>query len=130
MDKRCRCDRVEVAIPVQLRQRFKPCCPVFAVLEDCADCSNCSSCGGGGEEEIWLRRTFKYLHDAASRTLAAYVNPHNRTAASVVSIDNNNSHFATTANILSAFQLTDRAAYGIIRHSCLHRCRTLYSLSL
>ena len=42
MDKRGGCDRAGVAIPVQLRQRFKPCCPVFAVLENCADCSGCS----------------------------------------------------------------------------------------
>lgn len=41
MEKRDGCDWAGVAIPVQLRQRFKPCCPVFAVFKDCADCSGC-----------------------------------------------------------------------------------------
>ena len=79
-----------------------------------------------GRKEIRLRRTFKYWPQRGSRALAAYVSAHNRTAASVVSIDNNNSHFVIIANISSTFQFTDRAANGIICHNCLHGCCRLY----
>jgi hypothetical protein len=35
------CDCEGEAVPLQLRQRFKPCCPVFAVCEDCVDHTEC-----------------------------------------------------------------------------------------
>jgi hypothetical protein len=41
MEMRGECGWMGSAVPLQLRQRFKPCCPVCAVFGDCANCSGC-----------------------------------------------------------------------------------------
>jgi len=77
MEKRSGCDRGGVAIPVQLRQRFKPCCPVFAVLKDCADCSGCSPLRGvvvvGGRDDDLLEENYTCMRWRLARAADALV---------------------------------------------------------
>ena len=110
MEKRGGCDRAGVAIPVQMRQRFKPCCPVFAVLEDCADCSGCSPLRVvvlARKERILCGAEFKYsqrerLGGCAKLHVEAL---HDRTPPrpSAMSIDSNNMDSLFTPGTVPVF---------------------------